>query len=190
MNEKIAVLDIETTWYDDVMSIGIVIGDMNTFDYNDSRYFLIEPFIDHKAKYHDEIYLEGIVPDLTDTRENVIREIIDYLKSREVTMVFAYNASFDLAHLPELSHFEWYDIMAIAANKNHNSKIPHYYETYSTGRLKRRYSAEDIYRLLSGDKQYKESHNALLDTVDELKMMRMLGIKATDYKKCSYTKES
>ena len=44
-----------------------------------------------------------------------------------------------------------------------------------TGRLKKGYGVESMYRLLSGDGSYSEVHNALADAEDELEIMRMLG---------------
>ena len=58
--------------------------------------------------------------------------------------------------------------MRLAAYRQHNPRIPATAELCSTGRLKRGYGVEDMLRLLSGNRGYRESHNALLDALDEL----------------------
>ena len=95
--------------------------------------------------------------------------------------VFAYNAAFDRNHLPELGGLTWYDIMRVAAYRQHNPRIPAAADCYATGRLKRGYGVEPMLRLLSGDRRYKETHNALFDAVDELEIMRLLGRHPKDY---------
>ena len=36
-------------------------------------------------------------------------------------------------------------------------------------------------RLLSGKRRYQETHNAVLDALDELSIMRLLGTPVSDY---------
>ena len=95
-----------------------------------------------------------------------------------VTKIFAYNACFDRNHLPELRSYQWFDIMRLAA---YNPCIPECADCYSTGRLKRGYGIEPILRLLSGKHRYREIHNAVLDALDELSIMRLLEIPVSDY---------
>jgi hypothetical protein len=96
-------------------------------------------------------------------------------------MVFAYNASFDRNHLPELRSFRWFDIMRLAAYRQFNPKIPDSAPLFSTGRMKRGYGVEAMLRLLSGDPGYHESHNAFFDALEELEIMRLLGHRLKDY---------
>ncbi|MBD5103832.1 MAG: hypothetical protein HDT47_03095, partial [Ruminococcaceae bacterium] len=65
--------------------------------------------------------------------------------------------------------------------RQYNPKIPKNAECYGTGRLKRGYGVESIYRMLSGDSGYCEIHNALTDAMDELEIMRMLNIDTKSY---------
>ncbi|MDR2897494.1 MAG: hypothetical protein LBU99_01675, partial [Spirochaetaceae bacterium] len=102
-------------------------------------------------------------------------ELLVFLALHKVSAIFAYNAGFDYQHLPEMQHFEWFDIMKIAAYRQHNPAIPSHAECYKTGRMKRGYGVESIYRMLSDDFRYCELHNALTDAVDELEIMRLLG---------------
>lgn len=85
------------------------------------------------------------------------------------------NANFDRNHLPELAGPHWYDIMRLAAYRQHNPKIPRTAQLCSTGRLKRGYGVEAMLRLLSGECGYCETHNALLAALDELEIMRAAG---------------
>ena len=64
--------------------------------------------------------------------------------------------------------------MRLAAYKQYNHTIPRNAECCKTGKLKRNYGVEPILRNLSGEKRYVETHNALLDAVDELKIMKLL----------------
>ena len=38
-----------------------------------------------------------------------------------------------------------------------------------------------MYRLLMGDVKYCETHNSLMDALDELKIMKSLGYRVDDY---------
>ena len=73
--------------------------------------------------------------------------------------------------------------MRLAAYKQYNHKIPDDMPCYATGRLKRGYGVEPMLRLLSGTTSYHESHNALHDAIDELKIMQLLGYPLDTYKK-------
>ena len=77
--------------------------------------------------------------------------------------------------MPELSCLEWYDIMRLAAYIQYNPMIPHGAPLFRTGRLKQGYGVEPMLRILRQDWTYFETHNALLDAVDELEIMRRLG---------------
>lgn len=172
---RFAVIDTETTWSDAVMSIGTAIADSTTFELIDQKYHIITPFKDHGGMYTYALYAGGIKPDLEGSRKETMEDLIRFLTAYEVDTIFAYNAAFDYRHLPELSHFNWHDIMKLAAYKQHNSEIPSCAECYGTGRLKRGYGVESVYRMLSKDFGYCELHNALTDAIDELEIMRLLN---------------
>ncbi len=171
---KFAVIDTETTWDDEVMSIGIVIADTVTYELVDKRYYILKPFKEHGGMYSHALYANGIKPDLECSRKNVMAELQHFLSDHETTAMFAYNAMFDYRHLPELNHLAWYDIMKVAAYRQHNHRIPDCAECYGTGRLKRGYGVESIYRMLSKEHKYCELHNALTDAIDELMIMKLL----------------
>ena len=116
-----------------------------------------------------------------------MKDLRDFLKSNDVTDIFAYNAIFDYRHLPELQYLDWYDIMKLAAYRQYNPKIPYNADCCGTGRLKSGYGVESIYRMLSGNMRYSELHNALTDAVDELEIMRMLKHEFTVYSNAKIT---
>lgn len=178
---RFAVIDTETTWSDEVMSIGAVIADSADFMTIDKRYFILTPFKSQGGMYTYALYAGGIKPDLEGSREKVMAELIRFLAAYDVSAIFAYNAVFDHRHLTELNYLDWYDIMKLAAYRQHNPKIPGNAECYGTGRLKRGYGVESIYRMLSGDLGYCEIHNALTDAIDELEIMRFLNIGIDSY---------
>ncbi len=183
-----AVIDTETTWGDDVMSIGIVTADTKDLRLLDRRYYILTPFKNYGGMYTYALYAENIRPDLEAGREVIMPELINFLRRNKITSIFAYNALFDYGHLPELNFLDWFDIMKIAAYRQYNTKIPEDADCYKTGRLKRGYGVESIYRMLSGDKSYQELHNALTDAKDELKIMKLLRLEFETYKSAQINK--
>jgi len=178
---RFAVIDTETTWGDAVMSIGVAIADSDVYELVDKRYYILTPFKNHGGMYTYALYINDIKPDLESSRDKIMNELKRFLGDYNVDTMFAYNAAFDYRHLPELSHFAWFDIMKVAAYRQHNPKIPACAECYGTGRLKRGYGVENVYRLLSEDLKYCEMHNALTDAVDELTIMRLLRHEISKY---------
>ncbi len=182
---RFAVIDTETTWSDMVMSIGTVIAESDTFELIDKRYYIITPYKNYGGMYTDALYANNLEPDLECSRERAIDELRRFLAEHNVTSMYAYNAAFDYRHLPELRHLAWHDIMRLAAYRQHNPKISSCAECYKTGRLKSGYGVESIYRLLSEDVKYCETHNALYDAIDELEIMRLLNHELCRYIKIS-----
>ncbi len=178
MGKNFAVIDTETTWGDDVMSIGVAIGDGDTFEIVSKRYYILLPFKNDGGMFSNVLYLEN--PDLECSREAAMLDLKIFLTQHGVEDIFAYNSLFDFRHLPELSKFKWFDIIKVAAYRQYNAKIPDSEECFKTGKMKRGYGVEDIYRMLSGG-SYSEKHNALADAVDELAIMRMLGLPYSEY---------
>ena len=178
---RFAVIDTETTWGDAVMSVGIVIADSVTFELIDKRYYIITPFNDHGGMYTYALYANDVKPDLECSREIAMTELRCFLSDHKVAAMFAYNASFDYRHLPELRHLVWYDIMKLAAYRQHNPRIPQCAECCRTGRLKRGYGVESVYRMLSDEPEYCELHNALTDAIDELMIMKLLDHEMAKY---------
>lgn len=174
-NKFFAVLDTETNWSDQVMSIGIVIADADTFEAVTYKYYILAPEYKSGGMYSGVLKIRNQKIDMIDSRKNVTADIIHIFKQYGVRAIFAYNALFDCNHLSELKKFQWFDIMKIAAYRQFNSSISESSECYSTGRLKRNYGVEPIMRLLSGSRNYHEKHNALCDAIDELKIMKILG---------------
>lgn len=179
--EYFAVIDAETTWNDEVMSIGIVIADLVSFAPVDKKYYILTPECNFGGMYSYVMFVKGIKVDLKSSRLAVLKNLIDTLQAYHVKSIFAYNASFDYKHLPELQKYMWSDIMKLAAYKQYNKKIPETAECCGTGRLKRNYGVEPIMRMLSGKKTYREIHNAVCDAVDELEIMKLLGYSIDEY---------
>lgn len=176
-----AVIDTETNWADQVMSIGTVIADAETFQPLDAKYHVLPLECQIGGMYEDVLFLETPTEPIVCTREQAMAHIAVWLEGAGVSSLFAYNALFDKKHLPELSRFSWHDIMRLAAYRQHNPRIPACAECFSTGRLKRGYGVEPMLRLLSGNTRYKETHNAFFDAMDELEILRLLGHPLSDY---------
>lgn len=176
-----AVIDTETNWADEVMSIGTVIADGDTFQPAAAKYHILPEQCAIGGMFYDALFLHTPVKPILCTRGEAMADLCDWLSQNGITSLFAYNAGFDRNHLPELRCFDWYDIMRIAIYRQHNPKIPPCADCYSTGRMKRGYGVEPMLRLLSGNTTYRETHNALFDALDELKIVRLLGRGTHEY---------
>ena len=170
-----AVIDTETNWADQVMSIGTVIAEADTFRPVAAKYHILPAYCEVGGMYYDALFLETPVKPICCTRQAAMRDLNSWFAQYGVTDIFAYNARFDKTHLPELRGLQWFDIMRLAAYRQHNPKIPEDADLCSTGRLKRGYGVESVLRLLSGSYDYRETHNAILDALDELEIMHLLG---------------
>lgn len=172
---RFAVIDTETNWRDKVMSIGCCIADTDTFDLIDAKYHVLTPEYLIGGMYESTLFADPRLQITMCSREESLTELTQWFAEHHVHSIFAYNASFDRNHLPELRHYDWFDIMRLAAYRQYNRKIPATADCCSTGRLKRGYGVEPMLRLLSGSCGYCETHNAFHDAMDELQIMRLLG---------------
>ena len=177
---NIAIIDTETNWSDKVMSIGTVIADEDTFVCLDRKYHVLTPEYTVGGMYDHWLFPDDIDTVLC-TRAEALEQLQQWFRAYRISALYAYNASFDRNHLPELRSFRWYDIMRLAAYRQYNSKIPATAPMFSTGRMKRGYGVEAMLRLLSGRSSYCEPPNALNDAIDELEIMRLLGYHPADY---------
>lgn len=178
---KFAVIDTETNWADQVMSIGTVIADTETYEAIEAKYHILPIECQIGGMYEDTLFIETPVQPILCTRAKAIADLREWFQQHNVCSIFAYNACFDRNHLPELRDFDWYDIMRLAAYRQHNPKIPANADCCSTGRLKRGYGVEPMLRLLSDNRTYHESHNAFYDAMDELEIVRLLGHRLSRY---------
>ena len=176
-----AVIDTETNWADQVMSIGTVIANTDTLEAMDAKYHVLPLECQVGGMYESTLFIPTPVKPILCTREDALQALRKWFQAFGVRSVFAYNACFDRNHLPELRDFDWYDIMRLAAYRQHNPKIPAHAECCTTGRLKRGYGVEAMLQLLSDHCAYRESHNAFFDALDELEIMRLLGHPLTAY---------
>ncbi len=178
---KFAVIDTETNWEDQVMSIGTVIADIETFETIDAKYHILPIECQIGGMYENTLFLETPVQPILCTRADAIADLRHWFRQHDIRSIFAYNACFDRNHLPELRNYEWHDIMRLAAYRQYNPKIPANADCCSTGRLKRGYGVEPMLRLLSGRRTYHETHNAYFDAIEELDIIRLLGHPLTKY---------
>ena len=179
MAKRFAVIDTETNWDNEVMSIGIVIAEDGDFEAVDSKYIIFDEAASVGGMYSHVQYMDG-QPAESLTKKQAVSSVQVFLKSHKVKTLFAYNAAFDCRCLPELCRYDWRDILKIAAYRQHNPLIPKNASCFGTGRLKSGYRVEDIMHML-GEKDYRELHNALADAIDELRMMKLLGRSIDDY---------
>ena len=181
MGNYIAVIDTETNWNDEVMSIGVVIADSSTFRPVDTKYYILNPESLRGGMYSYELDMTRDNAINTCCRNEAMQSLINWFNKYNLNKIYAYNARFDMTHLEELGFMNWYDIMGIAAYKQYNHGISDCDECFKTGRLKRNFGVEAIYKRLSGNKSYREVHNALTDALDELDIMRFLNLDIDTY---------
>lgn len=179
--EKIAVIDTETTWGNQVMSIGAVLADADSLRPLDAKYYILTPEYLAGGMFSSALFLGSRLSPTVCPRAEAMEQIHAWLQLQGVRRLFAYNAGFDQGNLPELRGFHWYDIMRLAAYRQTNPAIPAWADCCATGRLKRGYGVEPMLRLLSGDGCYQETHNAVLDAMDELTILRLLGRSVESY---------
>ena len=176
----IAVIDTETNWNDEVMSLGVAIADASTYKLLEKRYYVFDPEC-RVGGIHSNVMYYGKIKGKSMTRSDALADLKVFLNKNGIDKIFAYNAKFDYNHLPELQNFAWYDIMRIAAYKQFNTSIPAELPCCKTGRLKTGYGVEPIMHYLTGDSRYREVHNAVYDAVDELKIIELLGHPVETY---------
>lgn len=175
-----AVIDTETNWFDQVMSIGVVVADSQTQKKIDSVYYIIDPEYKVGGMYANELEPDEKGAYVT-SRKKALKEIKQWMDIYGVKKLFAYNAAFDKKHLPEYSEYEWYDIMRLASYRQYNRAIPDSADCFKTGRLKRGYGVESILQMLRKNRAYRETHNAVSDAEDELEIMQLLGYGIHEY---------
>lgn len=168
-----AVIDTETNWERNVMSIGVVVADSEDFNIIDSRYYVIYPEASKRGQYADRIF-KASHDIIRASRSGALSQLKIWIESNCVNDLFAYNAHFDKNLLPELNCYRWHDIMKIAAKKEHNPYIPDDSDCWKGGRLRSGYGVEAMLRIL-GEDDYCETHIAIMDAMDELRIMEILG---------------
>lgn len=179
----LAVIDTETNWDNNLMSVGVVIADDVTFNPIDDLYFVLDPEYRVGGMYSMVLAVKGrSKKEILVSRKTAIEKIKALFSGYGINQIYAYNASFDKSLLNELTSYKWFDIMRIAAYRQYNDKIPANVECCKTGKMKRDYGVEPMIRMLSGNRRYVETHNALYDALDELAIMRLLGKSCAEYK--------
>ncbi|MCI7792395.1 MAG: 3'-5' exoribonuclease [Lachnospiraceae bacterium] len=181
MSEIFGVIDTETNFSNQLISVGIVAVNATDYKIVDEYYGLFDPQYKSHAMYSHVLKYKGIEINNVAGSQEIIADLDGFIERNGIKKMFAYNAKFDYSHLSELNHLVWYDIMRLAAYRQHNSKITDEFECCKTGRLKSNFGVEAIYRLLSGDYYYSEVHNALTDARDEMQIMKMLGKNMEEY---------
>lgn len=182
LNDCFAVIDVETNWNNEVMSIGIVLADVFDFDVIDKGYYIVYPecktggLYSHVLRSTDKELIRDC------SRNEALNHICGLLKKHNVSDILAYNAQFDCKCLPELHGYTWRDILPVAANRNTNVLLPDSCEFFSTGLLKRCRGLENVLRLVYR-RDYQEIHNGLSDALDELLLVKLIGLPITSYRK-------
>lgn len=181
-NKYFAVIDVETNWDNRAMSVGVAVGNDADFSLADKKYYVLSPEYQRGGFYSRALSdIDGKLITVC-TRESAVKDMVRLFAEYAVADVFAYNAPFDYKCMPELHSYVWHDILPVAANRNTNGKLPDNCEYFGTGLLKRGRGLENIMRLIYWQ-GYTERHNALLDALDELQLMRLLDQPLSVYRK-------
>lgn len=183
MTKNFAVIDVETNWNNEAMSIGIVVADSADFRSLDQRYFVLQPECNVGGMYSDRLQLVDEQLITLCSRDAAMAQTVGLFSQYGVTDIFAYNAPFDRNCLEELQGYTWRDILPTAANRNTNVRLPGNCEYFSTGLLKYGRSLQNVLRMIF-DAEYTETHNGLQDAMDELLLMKILGQPLEIYVEC------
>jgi DNA polymerase III epsilon subunit-like protein len=198
--EKFLIIDTETTnSLDDPLcyDIGFAVIDKNAKVYEAHSYVVADIFLDKElmksAYFADKIpqYWEDIKEGKRLLRRlTTIRFIlVDICKQYGIKKVFAHNARFDARSLNLTQRFltsskyryflpwgvEWWDTLKMARKllkKNDEYGSFCYENGYMTSRNQRRYTAEILYRYLTGNNNFVESHTGLEDVLIEKEILR------------------
>ena len=102
---NIVVIDTETNWNDEVMSVGAVIADAETLQPVDSRYYIVTPEYRRGGMYSDVLRISGTPEPAVLTAAELKEQLNAWLHASGVDAVFAYNARFDMGHMPALAGY-------------------------------------------------------------------------------------
>nr|WP_233750257.1 AAA family ATPase [Mycoplasmopsis agalactiae] len=105
-DSNIAVIDVETNFFNEVVSIGVAIADKNNFKLVDQNYWLIgereqSPSMYSNAYHIPELEKYGIKDYVVDTYDEAIEKLIEFLDYYNISDWFSYT-KFDHRYLPEL----------------------------------------------------------------------------------------
>ena len=77
---KFAVIDTETNFDGEAMSIGIVIADTQTYQPVDAKYYVLNPEYKTGGMFSHALQIEENAPNMIDTREVILLNIKSLLK--------------------------------------------------------------------------------------------------------------
>ena len=101
-----AVIDTETNWADQVMSIGTVIADADNFQIIAVKYHVLPLECEVGGMYESALFLDIPFSPILCTRQEALDHLTGWFAEYGITKVFAYNACFDRNHLPELGAYQ------------------------------------------------------------------------------------
>ena len=191
MNEKIMVLDTETTNDIDcplVYDVGFIVMDMQGNVYGEYSYVVADIFLDSdlmkSAYFADKIpsYWEDIKNGKRELKRfSTIKKIIaNVCKEYSIKKIVAHNCRFDYLSMQTTQRFltsskyRWFFPYGVEMwctlkmareifSRNNEYGEYCYKNKYLTKRGQRRYTAEILYRFLNNDENFVESHTGLED---------------------------
>ena len=75
-NSYFAVIDTETNWDNEVMSIGIAVADSKSFDLKATKYYILTPECNVGGMFSFVLEMKKIKVDMKNSRKKVISDII------------------------------------------------------------------------------------------------------------------
>ena len=97
-----AVIDTETNWNNEVMSIGVVLADGAEFRILDARYYILTPEVTVGGMFESVLELVPAGQTVCCRRREAMEALCTWMEDAGVEEIFAYNACFDKRLLPEL----------------------------------------------------------------------------------------
>ena len=92
---KFLVIDTETTWENESMSIGAVIADSETMCPIEKRYYIIDPTYRNGGKFSFVLMHTRADKPMICTRSKAMSDLLERGTNHIMQQVFAYNASIE-----------------------------------------------------------------------------------------------
>jgi len=194
LEDRFIVIDTETTnSIDDPIcyDVGFAVVDILGNVYETYSFVVADVFLDkdlmESAYFADKIpqYWDDIKAGKRELKTffNIKRKFLEVIKNYNITIVLAHNARFDYRSLnltmryltnskyryflPKLEIWDTLKMSRMVLNRDERYSEFCYTNDYLTKRMCKRFTAEIIYRFITGDNEFIESHTGLEDVLIE-----------------------
>lgn len=177
-----AIIDTKTNYYGNAISIGVVVVNSH-FEIQQAQYYLIPEELIHDHNHKDDFDIIHVYKTYFGRLFDCENHIRTLMNQYNITNIYAYNAFYVKKSLPEMNNYNWFDIAKVATYKQYNHELPLDADYDENGQLLR-YAMKNVIELMMKT-YYKCVNHALYNALDELKIMKLIGLPIEKY---SHTK--